>query len=174
MLRVLDDEVRGYAANVLQRFVMELTEKSTSPSDSGSPEELFRRAVRPFLAQVWPQERSLATPGVARSLSDLPAVCGEAFSEAVDAIDRFLVPFECWSMLEYGLYGDDGGEPKLSRINNSVKAEAFLRLLDRTIGTAEGAVIPLDLADALEQVRLVAPQLAETQRFRRLGALARH
>jgi hypothetical protein len=174
MLRFLDDEVRGYAANVPQRFVSELTGQANPQSPSGSAEELFRSAVRPFLEQVWPQERSLVTPGVARALADLPAVCGEAFAEAVDAIDRFLVPFECWSMLEYGLYGEDDGEPKLSRIDNPVKADAFLRLLDRTIGTAEGAIIPLDLAGALEQVRLVAPQLAETQRFRRLAALTRH
>ncbi len=95
-------------------------------------------AARPFLERVWPQERSLATPGVARAFADLPATCGEAFAEAVDAIERFLVPFDCWSMSDYGLFGEEegNGEAKLSQINDQQKAEAFLRLLDRTIGTA--------------------------------------
>jgi hypothetical protein len=173
MLRFLDDEVRGYAAGVFDRFVSEKSAQADATARFGSAEDVFRGAVQPFLEQVWPQERSLATPGVARALSELPAVCGEAFAEAVDAIERFLVPFECWSMLEYGFYGEEEGEPKLSRINNAVKAEAFLRLLDRTIGTSEGAIVPLDLASAMEQIRSVAPHLAETQEFRRLAALTR-
>src|SRR5690606_8923645 len=97
MLRSLDDEVRAYAAQTLQRFVTELSHKGEQDSNSPSAEVLFREAARPFLEQVWPQERALATPGVARALADLPAACGEAFAEAVNAIERFLVPFECWS-----------------------------------------------------------------------------
>ena len=91
----------------------------------------------------------------------------------MDAIERFLVPFECWSMSNYGLYGEEDGKSKLSSIDNHVKADAFLRLLDLTIGTAEGSVIPYDLADALDQVRRVAPNLAENQVFRRLATAAR-
>ena len=98
-------------------------------------------------------------------MADLPATAQEAFAEAVDVIERFLVPFECWSIIDYGLYGEKDGAPRLSSIDNHVKAAAFLRLLDLTIGTAEGSVIPYDLADALEQVRSVAPHLAENQYF---------
>lgn len=173
MLRSLDDEVRAYAAQTLQRFVTELSHKGEQDSNSPSAEVLFREAARPFLEQVWPQERALATPGVARALADLPAACGEAFAEAVNAIERFLVPFECWSLLDYGLYGDDNGESKLSLIDDYEKAGALLRLLDRTIGTAEGTIVPMDLGNALEQIRHIAPQLADTQPFRRLGALSR-
>jgi hypothetical protein len=113
------------------------------------------------------------TPGVSRALADLPITTREAFAEAVDTIERFLVPFECWSMIEYGLYGEEDGEPKLSSIDNPTKADAFLRLLDLTIGTAEGSVIPYDLPDALDQVRRIAPNLSENQVFRRLATAAR-
>jgi hypothetical protein len=169
MLRSVDDEARAHGANGLQRFVKDL---SAGEPDKPSPDELFRAGPKPFLEQVWPQERSLATPGVARALADLPATAEGAFVEAVDAIERFLVPFECWSMIEYGLYGEVGGQPRLSKID-APNPEAHFRLLDLTIGTAEGAVVPHDLPSALEQVRLVAPQLADTQRFRRLAALTR-
>ena len=72
-------------------------------------------------------------------------------------------------MGEYGLYGDD----ELSMIDNKAKAEALLRLLDRTVGTAENAVIPYDLGDALEKVRKFAPNLARNPEYRRLETAAR-
>jgi len=181
MLRTLDDEVRASAANAIQQFVRELSVKAGTnepedgeeQEDSASAASIFRTAAVPFLRDVWPQERSLATPGVSGALADLPATAGEAFVEAVDAIARFLVPFECWSMLEYGLYGDKGEAKRLAIINNEAKAQAFLKLLDLTIGTSEGAVIPYDLTDALDQIRAVAPGLANEPAFRRLATAAR-
>ena len=182
MIRLLDDEVRTYCAEAITRFVSELSEASTQESDPRSPECLFQSAIKPFLEEVWPPERSLVSPGISDRLSRLPAITRGKFAEAVDAIERFLVPFDCWAMIDYGLYGDDeiellkkfdGEKPKLAMIDNKSKAEALLRLLDRTIGNAENAVIPDDLGDALEQVRKVARNLARTQRYRRLETAAR-
>ncbi len=76
-------------------------------------------------------------------------------------------------MLEYGLYGEEGGKPKLSNIDNPNKARALLRLLDLTVGRAEGSVVPHDLGDALDQIRNIAPNLTKTPEFRRLAAAAR-
>lgn len=172
MLRSLDDEIRSSGANAVQLFV-----HGISPSQEGipfpSPEQLLRTAAAPFLQRVWPQERSLTTRGVSRELARLPARAGDAFAEAVDAIERFLVPFDCWSMIEYGLYGQENGEPKLSKINNDAKAAAFLKLLDLTIGTAERSIIPNDLTGALEQILRTAPSLAKDPAFRRLATAAR-
>ena len=181
MLRTLDDEVRASAANSIQQFVRELSAKAAANTtqdnkeqeDQTSREVLFRTAAAPYLGEVWPQERSLATPGVSSALADLPATSGEAFAEAVDTIARFLVPFECWSMVDYGLYGDDGGVKKLAIINDEAKAQAFLKLLDLTVGTSEGAVVPHDLTDALDQIRSVAPALGGSPTFRRLSTAAR-
>jgi hypothetical protein len=179
MLRSLDDEVRAYGASAIKRFVRDISRKvsqnQTPPTHQTppTPEELFRSAAKPLIEQVWPQERSLSTPGVSRALSELPAIAREAFAEAVEVVDRFLVPFDCWSMLEYGLYGEEDGEPKLANIDTEEKAKAFLRMLDHTIGTAEGAVIPIDLSDALDQIHKIAPNLADLPSFRRLATAAR-
>lgn len=173
MLRSLDDEVRAFAAEAVQRFVREVSVPREGERPIPSPEQLFRSAAAPFLQQAWPQERSLATAGVSLALADLPVTAREAFAEAVDAIERFLVPFKCWSMVVYSLYGEENGKPKLSSIDNQTKAAALLRLLDLTIGTAEGAVIPNDLADALDQIRNIAPNLTEKKEFRRLATAAR-
>ncbi|AOO81548.1 hypothetical protein [Bosea vaviloviae] len=181
MLRTLDDEVRASAANAIQQFVREFSAKAATnaPEDGEEQEEpasaaaLFRAAAAPFLREVWPQERSLATPGVSSALADLPATAGEAFAEAVDAIARFLVPFECWSMVDYGLYGDEGKAKKLAVINDEAKARALLKLLDLTVGNSEGAVIPHDLTDALDQISKVDPGLSTTATCRRLATAAR-
>lgn len=173
MIRSLDDEVRSHAANAVQRFVHDMSVQSNTIGAPDAPEALFRKAAQPFLAKVWPQERSLATPGVSRAFADLPSTCRDSFAAAVDAVERFLVPFECWSMLDFGLYGEANEEPKLSRINTAAKAEAFLRLLDLTIGSAQGAVVPSDLGTALAQIQRVLPRISESQPFRRLAAIAR-
>ena len=111
--------------------------------------------------------------GDAEAFADLPAASGEAFAAAVSAIERFLVPFECWSLVEYSLYREEGGTPKLARINNAEKAAAFLKLLNLTIGTTEGSVVPHDLSDALQQIAKISPALNESVAFQRLEPAAR-
>jgi hypothetical protein len=171
MIRSVADEVRAYAAEAVQRFVIDL---SSRKADSFIlAETLFEKSVRPFLREVWPQERSLATPGVARALADLPASCGASFVPAVNLVERFLVPFDCWSMVQYGLYGAEDGKSKLSKIDDEQKAEALLRLIDNTVGIADGSVVPNDLSSALEQIQKVAPGLEVDPRFRRLATLSR-
>jgi hypothetical protein len=171
MLRTLDDEVRASAANAVQKFVRQLSTKRSEDQKAPSAADLFRSAAAPFLRDVWPQERSLATPGVSKALADLPAASGDAFAEAVCAIERFLVPFECWSMFDYGLYGEEREAKKLVKIE--AKAQALLRLLDLTVGSSEGAVVPYDLTDALDQIRSVAPHLVDSGTYRRLSTAAR-
>ena len=172
MLRSRDDEVRVTAAGAIRRFVREISQETTN-NQTPTAAELFRSAAAPFLQKVWPQERSLATPGVSGALAKLPATSGETFVEAVEATKRFLVPFDCWSMLDYDLYGKDDGERKLSIIDDKAKAEALLRLLDLTVGTSEAAVIPYGLTDALDRIRSVAGTLVDSQEFRRLSTAAR-
>lgn len=175
MIRSLDDEARSYCTETITLFVSDLSKAidQSQSLDPLSPEHLFQSAAKPFLQQVWPQERSLTSRGISNRLSMLPAIARGEFAEAVNTIERFLVPFDCWSMDEYGLYGDDDGTPKLSVIDDEAKAEALLRLLGRTIGEAENATIPYDLGDALEQVRKVAPNLVRTPKYRRLETAAR-
>jgi hypothetical protein len=171
-LRAVDDEVRANAAQMVQRFLSS-TANSTKLQPQQSADEVFRLAVMPFLENVWPQERSLSTRGVSAAFADLPAAAGEGFSEAVSAVERFLVPFDCWSMYDFGLGGEVDGVTRLAYINTPDKAAALLHLLDRSIGTAEGAVVPTDLAEALNQIRSVAGKLAGDPAFRRLETVTR-
>ena len=173
MLRTVGDEVRSKGAEAVRRFMQDLSKPSEGEEYSPTPGPLFLSAAKPFLQDVWPQEHSLITPGVSRIMAKLPALAQEAFAEAVAVIEHFLRPLDCWSMADYGLYGELNGKPKLSIIDTDKKASALLTLLNLTIGTAEGSVIPHDLAEALEQIRKVAPPLAKEPIFRRLATAAR-
>ena len=175
MLRAADDELRGWAAFMIWQFqdYARLGGEGSQP-----PRIAFSSAVKPFLEHVWPQERSLATAGVSGQLSCLPAVSGEAFPEAVDVVARFLVPFDCGSMLGYGFCESDMsgqlGMPRLSdAVDDAPKASAFLRLLDLTVGESSDATVPGDLSAALHQIECQDPGLASEPAFRRLAAAAR-
>lgn len=173
MIRKLDDEVRIVAAHVLRDFIS-VEPSDTVPQPNGqSPASLFRNAVRPFLAEVWPQERSIASPGVSEAFAALPAATRGAFATAVAAIERFLTPFECWSLLQYGLRADNNNSWNEAGVTDEPSATALLTLLDRTIAATEGTVIPHDLTIALAHIRTTASQLARTGAFRRLEAAAR-
>ena len=174
VLRAADDEIRAHSANVLNNFIQGGVSAAKSDQDRNAlAGAIFEKSIRPLLEQVWPQERSLTSPGVAKALADLPASCGIRFAEAVDAVTRFIVPFEAWSMLEFGFYGANDDEPQLARIDDPLKAEAFLKLLDLSIGHAEGAIVPYEIGGALARIALVNPPLEHDQRFRRLSALSR-
>lgn len=116
--------------------------------------------------------------GVSRRFSCLPAVSGGAFAEAVDQVARFLVPFDCRSLLAYG-FNESGlsehfGMPRLSdAVDDSPKAHALLRLLDLTVGESQDAVIPDDLGIALDRIESRAPMLTSDPAFQRLAAAAR-
>jgi hypothetical protein len=173
MIRAVEDELRARAANAIQQFVRELSAPDQGNSAIPTPGDMFHRVVSPFLRDVWPQERSVTTPGVSKALADLPAATREAFAPAVKAIQRFLMPFDAWSLSDYGLFGDAEGEPKIAIVDNREKAVALLLLLDSTIGTTESAVIPYDLGTGLTQVEKIAPDLAQNPTFRRLATAAR-
>jgi len=98
------DEVRAYAAGTARRFIEGVSSGREGGATPPTREALFKGSAAPFLKQVWPQERSLNTPATSKAFAQLPAACGgEDFAAAVDAVERFLVPFECWSLIEYGL-----------------------------------------------------------------------
>ncbi|MXY42109.1 MAG: hypothetical protein F4027_17400 [Rhodospirillaceae bacterium] len=175
VLRTADNEIRQGAA-----FAIWHTQDYAHKKGRGSlpPRTTFLSTVKPFLEQVWPQERTLATSDVSHHFACLPAVSGEAFAEAVDEVARFLVPFDCWSLLDCGFneggLPEDFGMPGLSDvIDDAPKAQALLRLLDLTVGDSQDAVIPDDLSTALDRIETKAPRLTSDPAFRRLAAAAR-
>ena len=168
VLRTVDDEVRSHAARMVVRFV---AEAGRDPDVSGA--EAFNCAAGPFLRQVWPQDQHLRTAGVSNALVGLPLRAGESFVQAVDSIRQLLVPFDCYSIMEYGFGRGEPGRPTLEAVDDEAKALAMLKMVDLTVPVQEGAVVPHELSDALVQIRSVKSGLAALPAFRRLEAASR-
>jgi hypothetical protein len=164
MLRLGGDRVRSASGSAIGIFVEE-------PGD-GTPEERFVAGAKPFLNEIWPKEKTLRSKSLADALADLPAKSGSRFAEAVSAVAPFMVPFDCWSLWEFGLFGPgDPQEKTLRDLANAQDAEALLNLLDLSIGAEERATVPYDLDRALSQIAGTDPALERDLRFRRLSAL---
>ena len=168
MIRSLEGEARAHCAGAMVRFV----NAEHQPPGPVSREDLFQSVARPFLETVWPQERSLASSSVSEELARFPVAAGKKFAEAVNAIERFLTSFDCWSLRSFD-FRNTGEGPTLAVIDEQPKARALLRLLDLTISHADNATIPYYLGDALEQIRRIAPTLVQSQAYRRLATAAR-
>jgi hypothetical protein len=173
MLRSVDDYVRSNAAHVPERFIKGRVEKGDAPTALPDPALVFYRSVKPLLDEVWPLERSLATPGVAKAFASLPSVCGTAFADAAATVERFMVPFEMWSLLDFGLIELVGGTHKIAVVKDAEQAKAALSLVDRAIGYADNVRIPYDLHRLLDHVITIAPAVQRTPIFQRLEALTR-
>ena len=168
VLRLVSDEVRCHAAATTVQFLKEVR------GPAGVPVTLFQSTVGLLLETVWPQDRTLLSPGVSGAFAELPAAAGDSFVAAVDAVRRFLVPFNCYSMRDFGFDLDEAtGSSESSMVDDDAKARALLELLDLTVGTSSDAVVPTDLAQAIERIGDLQPALRTSPGFRRLRAAAR-
>lgn len=173
MLRLIDDESRSYGASIVSRFLRENTDDADQNHPVYLAEEIYQKAVKPFLQNVWPQERSLVTQGVSEALANVPSNVGNAFADAVDTISRFLVPFECWDLMAFGFLETSKKRSHLSSVKSPKDAEAFLKLLHLSIAVSDKAVVPHNLGDALLRIQAISPALAKRKEFRRLLVASR-
>ena len=168
VLRLVDDDMRSSAAHVVVDFIEQV---GSVPGRTRA--EVFSKAGTRFLEQVWPRDRSLVTPGVAKAFAELPVASGDAFGAAADAVGSLLVPFDCYALMDFGFATARTDGTGLELIKDQAKARALLDLLDATVGTDEDAIVPYDLSDALSRIESVERRLAGTRSFRRLATAAR-
>jgi hypothetical protein len=171
MLRAVPDELRAHAAHSVKRFMDDVV--NSGGVTPVSREEIFDRAVEPFLRDVWPQERAVVTPAVSEAFASVPAASCRRFDRAVAAIRRFLVPFESWSMYHWGLVSDTGSGIREGVVVGPAEAAAALDLLDLTIGKGADVRIPHGLDAALAVIAMENPALRRDTRFARLATLTR-
>lgn len=179
MLRMVDGEVRAHAANGISRFIEYWTGPADRKPENGArdPAQFFADVVSPFLSGVWPKDAHLVTPGVSEAFAGIPALSGSAFSDAVVAIEHYLIPFDCWSLYDFGMHSKSEdksfGENLSVIIDTEEAAKALLTLLDKSVGQSDEAIVPHDLSAALEQVKKISKESAKSPIFRRLSTQAR-
>jgi hypothetical protein len=164
MLRMGDDGVRAQAVDTMRQFLLD-----------GGVAAVDRRfeVVKATFRDLWPKEHSLRSRRVSDALAALPAASKSHFAAMEAVISTHLTPFDCWSLWEYGVLGDDGDERAIKWVETKEDAEAFLDLLDRTVADDEAAVVPYGLDSALAHISLKFKKLESDPRYRRLLTLAR-
>lgn len=172
MLRSATDEIRSAIARLMSDYITNMANLPDVKIPNKSAERIFSDSVFVFLSRVWPQESTLASPAISRGFARLPAACGECFVKAANSVRRFLVPFESWSLHDYGLRAENQNRAS-EVINNSEKALALLDIFDLTISGNDGTPIPHELGTALQIVSEMAPTLSRTPAYRRLAAFTR-
>lgn len=120
-------------------------------------EEYWKNRVQPFLRQVWPKSRDLATPRIAGSLIRLAIAARGEFPAALTAVQDWLQPIEHPDYMVHLLH-----ESGLCR---RFPADA-LRLLDTVIADQQWA--PRELGQCLDEIERAAPPLAQDARYLRL------
>lgn len=166
MFRMGGDQVRSQALRAMKDYM------KGGETAKGQPADRYV-LVSSLFAEIWPQELTLNTRRVSDALADLPAAAGTKFAEAVELIAPYLTPFDCWSLWEYGVLAHDDNGQTIRVVQTAKDANAFLKLLDKTIGGEDGAVIPNGLDKALQHISLRAPGLEKDVRYQRLLTLSR-
>lgn len=168
ILRRIDDDLRAHAANSIQRFISEV--KKPEGLGGGS---WFIEAAKPFIDEFWPKEMTLRSSGVAREFADLPASSKDYFLEAFETVKPFLMPFDCWSMHNFGFKNTENGDSIIEIIDIPNKAKALLDLLSKCIGETEDSTAPYELSEALKHIAKIDPTLKNNTKYKRLAAKAR-
>lgn len=168
----LDDEARSSIAEIFPRYLKDMSETNVSDPEF-SRETLFRKAITPFVKAVWPKEPFLVTPSIAQAFARLPAATRTAFSEAVELIERYIIPFECYSLYSFGMnYSNDDKLKMLKEIIDSSKAaESFLTLLDKAIAYSDSPIRPVELSEILSHIKEIDPNFEYNPIYLRLEML---
>jgi len=168
----LDDEARSSIAEIFPRYLKDMSETNVSDPEF-SRETLFRKAIIPFIKAVWPKEPFLVTPSIAQAFARLPAATRTAFSEAAELIERYIIPFECYSLYSFGMnYSNDDKLKMLKEIIDSSKdAESFLTLLDKAIAYTDSPIRPVELSEILGHIREIDSDLEYNPIYMRLEML---
>jgi SIR2-like domain len=125
-------------------------------------EEYWTHRVRPFLFEIWPKSRELASDRIVESLARLSIAAGREFPEALTATVDWLHAVEnpgriVHPLFESGLIARYPGDA--------------LRLLGSVI--ADDSWPPSELRQCLNAIVAAAPEMIDDQEFKRLSDYSR-
>ncbi|ASQ13133.1 hypothetical protein [Sinorhizobium meliloti] len=165
LLRLGGDEVRMNALRAMKNYL-----ENPGVEPLPTPSQRFA-LIKEMFEDVWPKELTLSSPKLSDALADFPAKAASHFSEAANLILPYLTPFDSWSLYEYGVL--DRSDKTITGVDSAEDAAAFLAILDKTVGTEEGAIVPNGLDRALRHIGEKSPRLEKDTRFQRLLTLSR-
>lgn len=150
--------------SVLSRMGWELTHLLQDKPDAATMATYWNSTVEPFLTDYWPNDVSARTIEVSENLARLPALAGDAFERAVDAVLGLVRPI-VRPELSYSLELDDEGG-LIHRFPRAV-----LRLVVAVVDRA--AQPPSDVSKVIQALLEADPRIAAEPSFWRLRLMQR-
>ncbi len=126
----------------------------------------WRTKVGPFFDLAWPLDARTREAGSSQLLARIAVKCGEAFPEAVAALEPFIVPWDVVS-IDIGLTNDPEGKEVTAR-----HPVVYLRLLSASIDPG-CARPPSDLGVVLDRLAAAKPEISHERPYVRLDAIRR-
>ncbi len=126
----------------------------------------WRLTVGPFFEKVWPLDASIREADGSRLLCLMAVKCGDAFPEAVEAIEPFIVP---WRSIAIDA---ELAHTPADRETIAGHPLAYLRLLSAAIDT-EAHPPPMDLGVILDRLVVAVPEARHERAYVRLDAIRR-
>ncbi len=157
----LADATRSLPADGLKSAAQALTNVLEGARDQRA--DYWRNRLLPYLRSIWPKSRELITPEISKSLARLCVAAGEAFPEALEELQHWLLPVQYPDYLVHLLH-----EAKLCE---QFPADT-LAFLDAVIDN-EAQRLPRELQHCLNDIEQTDQQLANDARFIRLADLIR-
>ena len=172
MIYLLNEEARANLVEIFTRFIKEVSKQESQKDQLRTPENLYTAAIKPFIDDIWPKEQNMSTPMISKAFAKLPATTVNCFSDAVNLIERYLQPFDCYNMRDFGLYSGKEDEQIIEKIVSTAEsAKALLVLLNSSIAYGEYPVRPHELEKALLHIKKTDEDLEGNPMYLRLSML---
>ena len=126
-------------------------------------EEYWANRIQPFLHNIWPKSRDLASKGISKRLARVSIAAQDAFPEALDAVANLLQPIEHPDYIVNLLHE--------SKLDERFPDEA-LSLLDPVVRD-QGSPPPSEVTECLNSISRAEPALSQDPRYRRLDEYLR-
>ncbi len=152
--------IRALPQDGLERCARALVQALGSSGDQRA--EYWSNRVQPFIEKIWPKATIAAPKLITEQFARLALAAGESFPEALAVVKPWLVPIE----YPYAVLTD------LTQYGTCAKfPREALNLIDRIVG--KGVWPTPELVNCIETIGKAAPELADTDVFRRVDDYAR-
>lgn len=155
-INLMSNEDRIAAA----RWLYEYMAHPANESECTTRARRWHEKVHPWLQKAWPQTKKLLSQGTAENFGLLALMTEDAFPEAMQFLQTFLVPLDSPGSIIVNLA--QSNHPETHPVQS-------LDLMDRLIGERSLALTAWRLKDVLDRLRQASPSIEGDSRFRRFS-----
>ena len=174
-LRRISDEERVHISDLLQGYLKYYC-SSSNEIVANSDTVKYADSVILFIREIWPKEPIFKSKEISSHFAMLPAYAHNRFSEMYETVKRYIVPFECYSMINFGFFLYEENELSVKNLKSTIQtredALSLLKLIKQSINyESDRRIKPYELEFVLAFIRDDYTELASSVEFKQLASL---